>query len=225
MTSPKLVAEVKNGQIKQGENIILDQIDFSVAEAEFCYIIGKTGSGKSSLLKMLYGAIPLTSGSAFVNGEDLTQMTKSKLPLFRRNLGMVFQDYMLIEDWSVFQNLDYILKATDWKVEGARKIRVREVLKGVGMENRQGDKISKLSGGEMQRIAIARAMLNKPKLIIADEPTGDLDPDTSDQILFLLRNLAASNNSAILIATHDYRLLEKLPARVYKCENQKLIEQ
>lgn len=218
MQAPELVANVQDGRIMQGEHLILDNVNFSLARAEFCYIIGKTGSGKSSFLKTLYGALPLRGGYAEIAGYDLAKLDRKSMPEFRRKLGMIFQEFFLFDEWTVQENMRFILKATDWKDDGLINQRIEEVIDQIDLEHKLHTKVSKLSGGEKQRVAIGRSILNNPVILIADEPTGNLDPETSDDILFLLRNLAVTNNTAILVATHDHRLMKKLPGRMYTCK-------
>ena len=219
-----LILEIKNCDIIQSGELILSQVNFALAKAEFCYIIGKTGSGKSSLLKAIYGALPIKGGHAHVVSQDLMKLNHKNLPDFRRNLGMIFQDFRLFEDWTVQANLAYVLRATGWRDNSKIKDRIAEVLSAVHLEHKSEQKAGLLSGGEQQSVAIARAILNRPKLLIADEPTGNLDPDSSNMILHLLRKLAMDHKTAILVATHDYRLIEKFPARVFRCESGNLIE-
>jgi cell division transport system ATP-binding protein len=187
-------------------------------EAESNYIIGRSGSGKSSFLKALYGTAKVESGKANVLDFDLTKLIRPQLPDLRRNLGMIFQDFLLFKHWTVASNLSFVMVATDWRDKTVIRARVEEVLEEVGLSQYFNTKVHTLSGGEQQRLAIARAIINKPKLIIADEPTGNLDPDTSDEILYLLNKVTKDNKSAVLFATHDYRIIDKFPARVFKCE-------
>ena len=219
MQAPELVANVQDGKIMQGDHLVLEDVHFSLARAEFCYIIGKTGSGKSSFLKTLYGALPIRGGYAEVAGQDLSKLDRKNMPSFRRKLGMIFQEFFLFENWTVEENMKFILEATDWKDEQLIHKRIEEVVKQINLSSKLHTTVSKLSGGEKQRVAIGRSILNKPIILIADEPTGNLDPETSDDILFLLRNLAVTNNTAILVATHDHRLMKKLPGRMYTCKN------
>ncbi len=188
-----------------------------IAKGEFTYLIGKTGSGKSSLLKLLYAALPLKEGLGEVAGFDLRSLNRNSIPLLRRKLGIVFQDFNLLQDRSVEANLRFVLEATGWKEETALRKRIAEVLEMVDLSGRERKMPHELSGGEQQRVVIARALLNSPELIIADEPTGNLAPETSDDILLLMRQLAKLNNSAVLFATHDYRILEHFPARILRC--------
>ena len=218
------VAELKKADICIGDKVIFNQIDFSIGEGEICYIIGKTGSGKSTLLKSLYAEIPIRNGKGKVAHFDLNTLKRSDIPLIRREIGMVFQNFELFEEWTVEKNLGFVLEATGWKDKVKRTKRIDEVLDNVGVNGKRKELVINLSGGEQQRVAIARALLNNPKLIIADEPTGNLDPDTSDEILHQLRELAIKFKTAVLISTHDYRLIDNFPARVYECKGGKLIE-
>ena len=218
------VLEFDDVDIYQGKNLVLNKVDFKLAPAETCYIIGKSGSGKTSFLKTIYGSIPLVSGKATVAGFQLNGLEQKQIPFLRRKLGMVFQDFILFEDWSVGKNLMYILEATGWKDRGQMTARVLQVLEMVGLNGYEKKPVTSLSGGEQQRVVIARSLLNNPPIIIADEPTGNLDPDTSDEILYLLNRLSREFGTSIIIATHDYRLIQKFPARVYKCEGGKITE-
>lgn len=223
MDTPYVIS-LENLDIRQEDKLVLSGVNFRLAPAETCYIIGKSGSGKTSLLKTIYGSLPVRSGQASVCGFDLTRMDERDIPKLRRKLGMVFQDFILFEDWTVGRNLYYILQATGWKDKAQMTARVLKVLDMVGLTGSEKKPVTSLSGGEQQRVVIARALLNNPPVIIADEPTGNLDPDTSDEILYLLNRLSAEFGTSIIIATHDYRLIQKFPARVYKCEGDKLSE-
>ena len=205
-------------------NPVLADVNVSVKKGDFCYLLGSTGSGKSSLLKTLYGALPVHSGELQVAGEDLSNMRPSGLPDFRRKLGMVFQDFRLLEGKTVYENLNLILKATDWSNKEERSDRIQEVLKWVHLPDKMERYPHQLSGGEQQRVAIARALLNEPQLIIGDEPTGNLDPGTSDEILYLFSRLNKELGTAVLLATHDYRLLDKFPGRILQLQNGQVIE-
>lgn len=218
------VVEFENVTIYQSGLPVLRDIDFDLTKAESCYIIGKSGSGKSSLLKALYGAAKVESGRARVLDFDLTTIKRQNIPDLRRRLGMVFQDFLLFKQWTVASNLSFVMVATDWRDKAAIRQRVEEVLDSVGLLQYFNHKVHQLSGGEQQRLAIARAIINKPDLILADEPTGNLDPDTSDEILYLLNKVSRDNHSAVIFATHDYRLIEKFPARIYRCEDQAIFE-
>lgn len=218
------VVYFENADIYQGDKLVLGDIQFKLAPAETCYIIGKSGSGKTSLLKTIYGSLPLRSGIGIIAEHDLTTLKENDIPKLRRKLGMVFQDFILFDQWTVGRNLLYILEATGWKDRAKMTARVLQVLEMVGLVGYEKNPIQSLSGGEQQRVVIARALLNNPPIIIADEPTGNLDPDTSDEILYLLSRLSREYGTSIIIATHDYRLIQKFPARVFKCEKNKLFE-
>ena len=212
------VVRFKGADIYQDAHLVLHQVNLSLDPGSFVYLIGKTGSGKSSLLKTIYGAIPLKKGEGKVAGFDLRKIKKRHLYRLRRRLGMIFQDFNLLYDRSMEANLRFVLDATGWKNENEKAVRIEEVLKMVGLQYMKHKMPHTLSGGEQQRMAIARSLLNRPELLIADEPTGNLDPDTSDSILDLLYKLNRENNTTVIFATHDYRLMEKFPARVLRCE-------
>lgn len=213
------ILHLHKAQIYQNERIVLRNVELRMNKGEFAYLIGRTGSGKSSLLKTLYGALPLQSGSGQVAGFDLKKLNRKTIPLLRRKLGIIFQDFNLLSDRSVEENLYFVLRATGWKDKAAMQQRVQETLEKVDLKNKAERMPHEISGGEQQRVVIARALLNQPDLIIADEPTGNLDPETSDEILLLLRQLAQHQNCAVLLATHDYRILEQFPARIIRCLN------
>ncbi len=219
------IVSLRNARIFQQDALVLDQVDLSIRQGEFVYLIGRTGSGKSSFLKTLYAALPLLEGEGVVAGFDLASLNRKSIPLLRRRLGIVFQDFNLLEDRSIEDNLRFALQAMGWKKESLRRQRAAEVLDRVGLAGKGPRMPHTVSGGEQQRVVIARALLNHPQLIIADEPTGNLDPETSDEILLLLRQLAREHQTAVLFATHDYRILENFPARIIRCHNGRLREE
>ena len=204
-------------------NVIFSNINFNLKVGEFVFLIGKTGSGKSSLLKVLYGDLLLTSGTGSIVGYDLTQLKDKQIPLLRRKIGVVFQDFKLLPDRTIYENLAFVLKATGWKEKIKIKERVSEVLSLVNVSANSNKFSFELSGGEQQRVAIARALLNNPELIIADEPTGNLDPETSQEIMLLFRKLHAEGMSVIM-ATHDYNMIVKFPGKIFQCENRNINE-
>lgn len=219
------IVRLSDADIRQQDNtLVLEKIELTIGTGEFVYLIGKTGSGKSTLLKTLYGALPLTAGFGDVAGFDLRKLNRREIPALRRKLGIVFQDFSLLTDRNVEQNLLFVLEATGWKDRADMHARVNGVLEEVGLTAKRLAMPFELSGGEQQRIVIARALLNRPSLLIADEPTGNLDPETSDDILLLLRNLAKQHQTAVLCATHDYRMLQNFPARIVRVIHGKLVE-
>jgi len=195
-----------------------------VQKGEFVYLVGKTGTGKSSLLKTLYGELTLTEGVGHVVGFNLKEMDWKKLPFLRRNLGVVFQDFQLLSDRNVNENLSFVLKATGWQDEQLIQQKIDDVLNKVGLQNKGFKMTYEMSGGEQQRVDIARAMLNSPKMILADEPTGSLDPETSDEIMQLLFQIAKEEGTAIIMATHDYMVVNKFPARTLTTEGGRLVD-
>lgn len=217
-----LIVDLKSVDVCQLDQKVLHGVNLRISEGEFVYLIGKTGSGKSSLLKTLYAALPLTIGQGVVAGENLSTLNRHTIPGLRRKLGIVFQDFNLLTDRTVGANLGFVLSATGWKSTD-QQARVDKVLEEVGLSGKADKMPFQLSGGEQQRVAIARALLNDPALILADEPTGNLDPETSDEIMLLLRRLAKQRNTAVLFATHDYRILEQFPARIVRCVNQRVV--
>lgn len=220
-----MLIRLKNIEVKQQDHVVLREVNFTLGEGEFVYLIGKTGSGKSSLLKTLYAALPPSGGKGEVAGFSLGELNRKTIPLLRRQLGMVFQDFNLLEDRNVYENLDFVLRATGWKSKKKKEARIREVLAQVDLHGKDKKYPYEISGGERQRVAIARALLNTPRLIIADEPTGNLDPETGDDIMLLLRKLSEKHNTAVLFATHDYRILQNFPARIVRCHGGRILEE
>lgn len=218
------VIQISNAKIYQHQSIVLDQVNFELGDTEFVYLIGKTGSGKSTLLKTLYGEVNLTEGEGNVVGFDLRKLSKKEIPMLRRKIGIVFQDFQLLTDRSILKNLFFVMGATGWKDKKLMLKRATEVLQLVGLEHKINAMPHALSGGEQQRVSIARALLNRPSLILADEPTGNLDPETSEEIMRLLIAVAKEEKSAVLMATHDMTMVEKYPGRVVRVENQRLKE-
>lgn len=214
---------LQNVTIVNEKNTILTDVNFRVDVGEFVFLIGKTGTGKSSLLKLLYGDLPLHSGQGTIVGFDLDKLKDKEIPLLRRKLGVVFQDFKLLPDRTLFDNLSFVLKATGWKGKTKIKERVAEVLELVNVTSSDQKFPFELSGGEQQRVAIARALLNHPELIIADEPTGNLDPETSQEIMHLFRKLHTGGIS-IVMATHDYNMIVKFPGKIFQCDQGRLNE-
>lgn len=217
------VLSLHNVTIYQGEKTILSDINLEINHGEFIYLIGKTGSGKSSLLKTLYADLPLTEGTGQLLDFNLETLKEDDIPYLRRKIGVVFQDFMLLPDRNVFENLSFVLKATGWKENEKIEEKINEVLTKVGMQNYGNKMPHQLSGGEQQRIAIARAILNDPEFILADEPTGNLDPQTSAEVLEVLKTINKLGKT-IIMATHDYALLLKYPSKTLKCEDSKIFE-
>lgn len=218
------IVQLANVNIYQGNSLILSDVNITVNRGEFVYLIGKTGTGKSSLLKTLYGDLQLKEGSGQVVGFDLTKMDWKKVPYLRRNLGVVFQDFQLLTDRNVHDNLKFALKATGWQEPKQIEDKIKDVLEKVGLGTKGFKMPYELSGGEQQRVDIARALLNSPKLILADEPTGNLDPETSDGIMQLLFRICREDGTALIMATHDYIVLQKFPSRVLRTENGQVID-
>lgn len=212
------ICSLKNANIYQGGNLVLEAVNLNVNRGEFVYLVGKTGTGKSSLLKTLYGELPLKEGEGHVAGYNLKEMNWKKVPFLRRSLGVVFQDFQLLTDRNVYENLKFVLKATGWKDEKLMEEKINDVLDKVGLKSKGFKMTYEMSGGEQQRVDIARALLNSPKLILADEPTGNLDPETSDEIMQLLFQIARDYTTAVIMATHDYIVINRYPARMLKTE-------
>ena len=216
------ILELRNANIYQGDSLILQEVNIVINRGEFVYLVGKTGTGKSSLLKTLYGDLGLREGEGSVVGYDLQSLDWKKIPYLRRNLGVVFQDFQLLTDRNVNENLKFVLKATGWKDEKLMDEKIADVLDKVGLKTKGFKMPFELSGGEQQRVDIARALLNSPRLILADEPTGNLDPETSDEIMQLLFNICRDYGTTIIMATHDYPVINKFPARTIKTERGKV---
>ncbi|MBP8115006.1 MAG: ATP-binding cassette domain-containing protein [Chitinophagaceae bacterium] len=220
----EVIIELHNVNIYQGNNLVLQDVNLTVNKGEFVYLVGKTGTGKSSLLKTLYGELPLTEGEGTIAGFNLRGMDWKKVPYLRRNLGVVFQDFQLLTDRNVNDNLKFVLKATGWTDDKLMDEKIMDVLDKVGLKAKGFKMPFELSGGEQQRIDIARALLNSPKLILADEPTGNLDPETSDEIMSLLFSISKDYNTTVLMASHDYIVVQKFPARMIRTERGKVID-
>jgi cell division transport system ATP-binding protein len=218
----EMILELKKANIYQGKSLVLEDVNIRVEKGEFVFLVGKTGTGKSSLLKTLYGELLLTEGEGEVVGFDLKKLTWKTVPFLRRNIGIVFQDFQLLTDRNVQDNLKFVLSATGWKDEKLIQEKINDVLDKVGLKTKGFKYPFELSGGEQQRVDIARALLNSPKLILADEPTGNLDPETTDEIMNLLFHISRDFNTTIVMATHDYIVINKFPARTIKTEKGKV---
>jgi cell division transport system ATP-binding protein len=217
------VIQLNNVDVFQQHQLVLSGVNLHVDKGELVYLIGQTGSGKSSLLKVIYGDLHIKNGEGHVAGYDLKKLTDAEVPFLRRKLGIVFQDFQLLTDRSVEKNLEFVLKATGWNNETEIAARIREVLDQVGLRSKIQKMPHELSGGEQQRVVIARALLNHPEVILADEATGHLDPETSEEIIMLLRQISQSG-TAVLLATHDYHIIRTFPSRIIKCENGLVME-
>lgn len=217
------VIKLSNVDVFQQKHLVLSSVDLHVDKSEFVYLIGQTGSGKSSLLKIIYGELHIKNGDGVIVGFDLKTLKQSNVPFLRRKLGIVFQDFQLLTDRSIQQNLEFVLKATGWKDKNLIAERVKDVLEKVGLRSKIKKMPHEISGGEQQRVVIARALLNDPELILADEPTGNLDPETSEEIMILLRQIS-EGGTAVLMATHDYQIIRNFPSRIIKCQNGKVHE-
>ena len=211
------VINLKNVDVFQQKHLVLSNVNLTIDKGEFVFLIGQTGSGKSSLLKIIYGDLHIGNGDGQVAGFDLKKLSDKDVPYLRRKLGIVFQDFQLLTDRTVEQNLEFVLKATGWKDKNLIQERVKDVLEKVGLRSKIKKMPHEMSGGEQQRVVIARALLNNPEIILADEPTGNLDPDTSEEIVILLKQISKSG-TAVLLATHDYHIIRTLPSRIIKCE-------
>jgi len=220
----EIIVELRHANIYQGTNLILQDANIVANKGEFVYLVGKTGTGKSSLLKTLYGDLPLKEGEGLVAGFKLQEMDWKKVPYLRRSLGVVFQDFQLLTDRNVNDNLKFVLQATGWKDVKLMDEKIADVLDKVGLRSKGFKMPFEMSGGEQQRVDIARALLNSPKLILADEPTGNLDPETADEIMQLLFQISRDYGTTIIMATHDYRVINKFPARMIRTERGKVID-
>lgn len=218
------IIDIRNANIYQGDNLILQNVSLQVNKGEFVYLVGKTGTGKSTLLKTMYGELPLKEGEATVAGYDLRKLTWKIVPYLRRSIGVVFQDFQLLTDRNVNENLKFVLKATGWKDDKLMNEKIADVLEKVGLKSKGFKMPFEMSGGEQQRVDIARALLNSPKLILADEPTGNLDPETSDEIMNLLFHISKDFGTAIVMATHDYIVIRKFPARTVRTERGQIFD-
>lgn len=218
------IIDIRNANIFQGDNLILQNVSLQVNKGEFVYLVGKTGTGKSTLLKTMYGELPLKEGEATVAGYDLRKLTWKIVPYLRRSIGVVFQDFQLLTDRNVNENLKFVLKATGWKDDKLMNEKIADVLEKVGLKSKGFKMPFEMSGGEQQRVDIARALLNSPKLILADEPTGNLDPETSDEIMNLLFHISKDFGTAIVMATHDYIVIRKFPARTVRTERGQIFD-
>ncbi|MCX6329914.1 MAG: ATP-binding cassette domain-containing protein [Bacteroidia bacterium] len=218
-----VIIELKDCQIWQQDHLVLSNVNLCVGKGEFMYLVGRVGTGKTSLIKTLNAQIPLKEGTGIVAGFNLTKLRKKEIPFLRRKLGIVFQDFQLLIDRSVHDNLEFVLKATGWKNKNDIDKRIGEVLEKVGLGLKGYKMPHQLSGGEQQRVVIGRALLNDPDIILADEPTGNLDPETSEGIIKLLKEISTTGR-AVVIATHNYTILKRFPSRTVKCENGRLLE-
>lgn len=217
------IIKLQNVDIFQQKHLVLSDVNLHIDKGDFVWLIGQTGSGKSSLLKVIYGDVAISTGEGHAGGYDLRKLPSRDIPYLRRKLGIVFQDFQLLTDRTVEQNLLFVLKATGWKDKKLIAERIRDVLEKVGLRSKIKKMPHELSGGEQQRVVIARALLNEPEIILADEPTGNLDPDTSEEIVMLLKQISMSG-TAVLIATHDYHIIRTFPSRIIKCESGKVLE-
>jgi len=217
------IIQLRNVDIFQQAHLVLSGVDLHIDKGDFVWLIGQTGSGKSSLLKVIYGDLDITTGNALACGYDLNHIKSKDIPFLRRKLGIVFQDFQLLTDRSVEQNLQFVMRATGWTDKKLIAERALDVLEKVGLRSKLKKMPHELSGGEQQRVVIARALLNDPEIILADEPTGNVDPDTSEEIVLLLKHISTLG-TAVLIATHDYHIIRTFPSRIIKCENGKVLE-
>jgi cell division transport system ATP-binding protein len=218
------IIKLNGVDIFQQKHLVLSNVNLHIDKNDFVWLIGQTGSGKSSLLKVIYGDLSISSGTGFACGYDLNKLESREIPFLRRKLGIVFQDFQLLTDRSVEQNLHFVMRATGWTDKKLIADRTLDVLEKVGLRSKLKKMPHELSGGEQQRVVIARALLNDPEIILADEPTGNLDPDTSEEIVLLLKQIGQQLGTAVIIATHDYHIIRTFPSRIIKCENSKVLE-
>jgi len=218
------IIKLNGADIFQQKHLVLSGVNLHIDKGDFVWLIGQTGSGKSSLLKVIYGDLGINAGDGHVCGFELKSLTAKDIPFLRRKLGIVFQDFQLLTDRTVEQNLQFVMQATGWKDKNLIAEKTLDVLEKVGLRSKLKKMPHELSGGEQQRVVIARALINDPEIILADEPTGNLDPDTSEEIVLLLKQISQSSNTAILIATHDYHIIRTFPSRIIKCESGKVLE-
>lgn len=218
------IIKLNGVDIFQQKHLVLSNVNLHIDKNDFVWLIGQTGSGKSSLLKVIYGDLSISSGSGFACGYDLNKLESKEIPFLRRKLGIVFQDFQLLTDRSVEQNLQFVMRATGWTDKKLIADRALDVLEKVGLRSKLKKMPHELSGGEQQRVVIARALLNDPEIILADEPTGNLDPDTSEEIVLLLKQIGQQMGTAVVVATHDYHIIRTFPSRIIKCENGKVLE-
>lgn len=217
------IIKLQQVSVKNDKHEVLKNVDLVLDAGEFCYVIGKTGTGKSTLMQLLYGANRDYTGNAKVLGTEISDLNHKTLPGFRRKLGMIFQQFHLFNEWSVYKNLSFILEATGWKEKDKMDVRIMQILKEVELQDKSSQLVYSLSGGEKQRLAISRALINDPTLILADEPTGSLDPITAKEIMLLIRKLAKQKGTAMLMTTHDMKLIQQFPGRIYECKDNTLV--
>lgn len=221
--TPEAIIEFENASIQQNTHIVLNEVNFSLKKGDFAYLIGKVGSGKSSFIKTINAELPLVSGSAIVAGFNLKTIKRKQIPFLRRRMGIVFQDFQLLTDRNIYENLMFVLRATGWKDPSEMEKRIAEVLEKTGLNLDGKKRTHQLSGGEQQRVVIARALLNDPEIILADEPTGNLDPEASSEIMNILMEIKQQGRT-IIMATHNHSLLKKFPGRTFQCDKGSLLE-
>ncbi len=218
------VLELQDVEVSIKDRVIVSSVSFDLYASEFVYLIGSSGAGKSSLLKMLFGLIPLSRGTAVVSGYNIGSLTPQTMHHYRRKVGMIFQDFRLFKDWTVYDNLDFVLKATDWTDASQREEKIVSSLDKIGLLDLAQESVYTMSGGEQQKLAIIRALLNEPKILLADEPTGNLDPESAEQIINLLHEVSTETETAILLTTHHHYLVDQFPGRTLECKNKTVVE-